>query len=132
VTGGIGYSDYWYNLMLCSVRAIPDPTVPPYEPGQVRGPGIKESQVAFPSLTVMVEDCKNSNASSVYYGDNNRNNTEFNRNPSDSFSDRHFDGINYAFVDGHVKWYRSSGGRFLDQINNRLQPFTNRPTFRSE
>jgi prepilin-type N-terminal cleavage/methylation domain-containing protein/prepilin-type processing-associated H-X9-DG protein len=50
----------------------------------------------FPTVTVMTYDSPTGNAARGYY-DNNLDAVA---------NKRHLEGANYAFVDGHVKWYR--------------------------
>jgi hypothetical protein len=38
--------------------------------------------------------------------------------------------MNYAFADGHVKWYRSGSKTTLERLDNTLRPFGQNPTFR--
>jgi prepilin-type N-terminal cleavage/methylation domain-containing protein/prepilin-type processing-associated H-X9-DG protein len=75
----IGFTDYWYNFNL--------------------GDGASDSSVEYPSNVLLNGDGSgilSSSASSYTVASPN------------GVPERHFDGANYAFVDGHVKWLKPS------------------------
>lgn len=73
----IGFTDYWYNGNFVSATY---------------GPGIADSQVTFPSTTVMNGDGAGGKPGDIWT-----------QGPTLG-QVRHFDGANYSFADGHVKW----------------------------
>lgn len=103
-----GYTDYWFNSAL----------------GMAGGTsGILEAQVTYPANTVMFGDgaagwarSNTSGNANSYYPNGYRLDAQWNNgiasNPAGagigSFNSgaaqRHLDGANYAFTDGHVKW----------------------------
>ena len=77
-----GFTDYWMNYNLT---------------------GLFEGKLQFTSSIVLFGDGKGDAVSyaipSVFY---------YNWDPDAEYARRHFDGSNYAFADGHVKWLKPS------------------------
>ena len=94
---GGGFTDYWMNFNLM---------------GQFEG------KLQFATSIVLFGDGKGDAVSyalpSVFYYD---------WNPDAEYAKRHFDGSNYAFVDGHVKWLKPS------QLSLTATPSGNNFTF---
>ena len=104
-TGGTtaGYTDYFINLYLC------------YEVNPGRPYGRNQAELLNPSLTVQAVDDANGNATAWETGCTGGSVSACNNiaaNPWDfatmqnPVSQRHLDGQNFAFCDGHVKWYK--------------------------
>jgi prepilin-type N-terminal cleavage/methylation domain-containing protein/prepilin-type processing-associated H-X9-DG protein len=90
--GDDGYSDYWYNGALS---------------------GESEASLEYVSNTFMNGDGSNGNSASCSDGGASNNTTGIVAANAGNFtvgstgsSQRHLEGANYAFADGHVKWYR--------------------------
>lgn len=77
----IGFTDYWYN------GNLGDPLNP-----------TNDAQVAYPSNTVMNGDGTGATTMASYYA----------LKMPGGAAGRHLEGANYAFVDGHVKWYKAN------------------------
>ena len=92
-----GFTDYWINYNLN---------------------GEFEGKLQFATSIVLFGDGKGDAVSyalpSVFY---------YNWDPNAEYANRHFDGSNYAFVDGHVKWLKPS------QISLTADPTGNNFTF---
>ena len=135
-----GYSDYWYNCVLSQVG------------NTARwDSGISQAALVATSLTVMAGDGASSpggiaigSASSRcngYYGSGS--NAQINPPigaPSTTVStygfadggQRHLEGINLLFADGHVKWNKSQGININTSVYNYSSTFTEskgNPTF---
>jgi prepilin-type N-terminal cleavage/methylation domain-containing protein/prepilin-type processing-associated H-X9-DG protein len=118
--GGANFSDYWYN-------------------GAMNGKS--EAGLEYTSSTVMNGDGSSSTSAYAFNGAEIRsdgaaftipsvstvartaaqvrlpNNTAVaTTGTSDAFGLRHLDGINYAFVDGHVKWLKSGSSTDLNKV----------------
>jgi prepilin-type N-terminal cleavage/methylation domain-containing protein/prepilin-type processing-associated H-X9-DG protein len=74
-----GFTDYWYNFNL--------------------GAGASDASVQSPANVVLNGDGNGASGQSV--SDYNRDRPDPNHG-----SLRHFDGANYGFADGHVKWFK--------------------------
>lgn len=111
---GSGYTDYWMNNMTSKTNA--------------QGSGGKSlAEFAFPSQTVMLGDGGGtwSNGASYYsyakYNSNGRSLSAargsctgtppapYLAQVAEGGSERHLDGTNFAFADGHVKWIKGAG-----------------------
>ena len=118
-----GFTDYYMNASLNDDGTGGNPTAgaatgtkPIYTNG-----GINEAAVEQPTLTIMIADGdgSNANARSMYRcagdGAQGFNTADSPPRPrvglvpnKQVIPIRHLDGFNLAFVDGHVKWYKSS------------------------
>ena len=122
-----GYTDYSYNMMLSS------------DNGGNFDRGISQAALTQVSLTVMNLDdqpytsaswawgCGSLAACSPYPAGLAKSSTAATAN-------RHLNGINIAFADGHVKWYKSAGDNsaYTANVYNSMTPLTmsgNNPTF---
>lgn len=127
--GGAGFTDYWYNQKLS---------------------GKGESAVEYISSTVMNGDGTSSTSAYAFdgitisdaadYQDNNPANTSttfpYTMNAAGirsnsvipagkgDFGQRHLDGLNYAFADGHAKWYKSDTKNNLNKVADGKTPYT--------
>ena len=116
--GNNNYSDYYMNAALGDTT--PTGTNPTYDQG-----GISEASLAASSLTIMLgdgDDRGNLNKSTARFRCNGSSSegtssaTLPSRASSEGLattgyiSDRHLEGSNFAFADGHVKWYKIVGG----------------------
>jgi prepilin-type N-terminal cleavage/methylation domain-containing protein/prepilin-type processing-associated H-X9-DG protein len=122
-----GYTDYSYNMMLSS------------DNGGNFNRGISQAALTQVSLTVMNTDevpqtavnyawgCGSFAACSPFPAGLAKVSTAATAN-------RHLSGINIAFADGHVKWYKSAGdtSAYLANVYNSMTPLTmsgSNPTF---
>lgn len=125
-----GYTDYIYNVSLSRPPASLTPT------------GISTAALQFPTLTLIFLDAK------IYKGGSNHfeyGNARFASRGAGStaalardptLDQRHLGGMNIAFCDGHVKWYKGSDGNattaFGVKVHNAQTPFSTSgqdPTF---
>ncbi len=148
-----GYSDYAINQQLSNANfatSISSPTTPP--PDYTKG-GVSEAAVERSSVSILIsEGIGNlSGSSAAYHFNGNQPGLSGNQfSPTErtigattdsglvsasNFYDRHLDGINFAFVDGHVKWYKvstpgtsTSKGRFY-RAGIRASKSGDSPTF---
>ena len=111
--GQAGYSDYWYNSRIA---------------------GVNQAQVDQVSSTILNGDGTNGSSAYVFNGENATvdgstptatsgavtgvRTTAPSGTTLGDFGQRHLDGINYAFADGHVKWLKSSSKTALDKVFN--------------
>ncbi len=121
----VGYTDYWYNAILSwngnGANATPFAT-------PIYGTGLNEAALLFASSTIMAGDgsTNGANPGSARYRSNGCGNTVNNNAGNPDFANcpsatrlatigglgglgvqvRHLGGVNLAFTDGHVKWYR--------------------------
>ncbi|PQV62499.1 hypothetical protein B1R32_13112 [Abditibacterium utsteinense] len=134
-TGGLGYTDYWYNQKIA---------------------GKSESAVEYTSSTVLHGDGSSSTSAYGYDGisisdsgdpaDNNTGtgSTNFPFTVATTktssvipatrgdFGLRHLEGLNYAFADGHAKWFKSGDKNILNKVSNGATPYSlsgSDPTF---
>ncbi len=139
-----GYTDYWYNANLSSNRDNSSDPGPAYRTDVA----VSLAAAANPTLTVMNGDgdTVGSNSNAAYRltgaaaaGSNNGANPTTTSNAglvnSNSIVPRHLDGVNFLFVDGHVKWYKTAAGtgNIKGLIFRSPTPFSvsgNTPTFR--
>lgn len=120
-----GYTDYLFNRMLNTVTSD----------AAIAAEGVSQSAVNFSSQTVMLVDSRpgtaRANSAGCGWSDNqpatNNNATGCplatstgglavlskgdTTVPADPLraADRHLEGVNYAFADGHVKWFKTGG-----------------------
>ena len=80
-----GYTDYWYNFNL--------------------GGGLSDAQIEYPANVILNGDGASGLGSAANY-------SRARAGGPNSGAQRHFDGANYSFVDGHVKWLKPE--RVLD------------------
>jgi prepilin-type processing-associated H-X9-DG protein len=105
------YTDYWYNSNLV---------------------GRSQTRVEHGSSTVMSGDGSSRNSKYVFAGGGEIKDDGTAASPGTArgkaqapdqdeggrFGVRHFDGINFLFVDGHVKWFRSKSSTDLNEVWN--------------
>ena len=133
-----GYSDYYINAALGDTSA-----------SQLSGGGgiytnggISEAALAASSLTIMLGDGNGSSTQSTARYRTNGNGTSGDNsvNPyhgagkvgAGSINPKHLEGSNFAFADGHVKWYKIETGAVKGEIYMSGTTFTasgNAPTF---
>ncbi len=139
-----GYADYYINAALGNTGTA---TAPRYNAG-----GISQSAVENASLTIFIgEGVGDSSFSTARFRTNGFStrgavgNTAEETQPSygtaglissggaSGTAQRHLEGSNFSFTDGHVKWYRTgTGGTLSTRIFNARTPFTTSeqsPTF---
>ena len=120
-TGGTGYSDYWYNYNLG---------------------GINEAKLDVISSTILNGDGSSNTASYAFAGGGTTTGdgtdptsgtaatsttyatTKATTSTTDNFGERHLDGVNYAFADGHVKWLKSGSKTALNKVANGATTYT--------
>jgi len=103
----VNYSDYFYNRNISSGATV----------------STSLSAVSFPSNTIMNGDYIGNVTNLGWAASNHNGNSAtthnagcpaapatvgFNRTDNGNPSERHLEGANYAFVDGHVKWLKQS------------------------
>jgi prepilin-type N-terminal cleavage/methylation domain-containing protein/prepilin-type processing-associated H-X9-DG protein len=130
-----GYSDYWYNGRL-SRNSVADPTqVPGTFTSNGYNSGISEAALQSSSLTILLGD--GSSGSATYRCNSGAAASDTTvANPTSAPTTagfatnlgdggiRHLEGLNLAFSDGHVKWYRSQGANQTSIIYNIATPMT--------
>ena len=101
-----GFTDYWYNFNF--------------------GGGVNESQLAYPANTVMNGDGDGENGSA---SSSRRQTIVGGGGQPFPGALRHFEGANYSFADGHVKWFKP-GAITAGNTNcgSATGPGTNSPT----
>ena len=100
-----GYTDYWYNLGLS---------------------GANEATLNYIANVVAIGDGSHGNAAYVSNGCSDFNYagtmptacTAGNASFTKSVAQRHLDGLNIGFADGHVKWYRGDTATTSTKIQN--------------
>ena len=133
----VGYTDYWYNAILSwngnGANATPFAT-------PVYGTGLNEAALLFASSTILAGDgsTNGANPGSARYRSNGCGNVVSNATDAPGFANcpagtrfanigglggagvqvRHLGGINLAFTDGHVKWYKGAN----DNSTNAADP----------
>lgn len=120
-----GYTDYGYNMMLSSDAS-----------GNFDR-GLSLAALTQPTLTVLSFDEAPYLASTWNWGCYLGAScvvSPYTVGPAlNSAAGRHLDGENFAFTDGHVKWYKAAGtGPYLANVYNAITPGTtsgNNPTF---
>ncbi len=123
--GAPQYSDYTYNIAMSRANGGSFAGNPALI-ANVRG--VSEAQCDFPSLTVVLAE----------YGQalspaNNNAYVTFSGGPNQGFANpgngvdlrRHLDGSNFAFVDGHVKWFKGppTGSNVSPKVYRQHHPF---------
>jgi prepilin-type N-terminal cleavage/methylation domain-containing protein/prepilin-type processing-associated H-X9-DG protein len=121
------YSDYALNMMLSS------------DNGGNYVKGLSLAAITQPTLTVMVMDNTAGTSMNFAWGCGHYAACSLFPEGFAAFSDkagiRHLDGQNYAFADGHVKWYggqASGGGSISKAVYNSSTPVStskSNPTF---
>ena len=138
--GDEGYNDYFYNAALSWNGKT--------NPNTLYDSSVSEAALQFSSLTVMAgdggQDAQNSGRSATRSngagctGHGNLNRPNVLGTAASKVSDfcgggqRHLEGLNVAFTDGHVKWYKSSGKDASDVIyimNSTFDDSKQNPTF---
>jgi prepilin-type processing-associated H-X9-DG protein len=84
-TSRAGYTDYWFNGHLFTVR---------------------KGHLSAPGATLMLGDGDGREASSARYSKTSLPPTLQSRGEQEAWPLRHLGGANYAFADGHVSWLR--------------------------
>jgi prepilin-type N-terminal cleavage/methylation domain-containing protein/prepilin-type processing-associated H-X9-DG protein len=91
--------------------------------------GIHSAAVRYPTMTVMFGDSDSLQGSSYRYSGGDGINITVNLATDANFLDaqRHLEGANYAFVDGHVKWYKGESkgvisGIYDDDLSETTTP----------
>lgn len=106
-----GYTDYWYNLRL-SRRSL--------------------AVVRFPAQTLMFGDGHNSDAYQVgRCTDVDTNSLPSAVNMGVTGAQRHLEGGNYAFADGHVKWMKGQDADTPEDVWDEDLTSTSTPAFGS-
>jgi prepilin-type processing-associated H-X9-DG protein len=120
-----GYTDYWYNSNLA---------------------GVEERKVEYVALTVLSGDGASRNSTYAFAGGGDMKDDGTAASPGvkkaralapdqdegGRFGLRHLDGVNYAFADGHVKWFKSKSATELNKVWNGVTPYDQlgqEPTF---
>ncbi|BCM93760.1 hypothetical protein IAD21_05651 [Abditibacteriota bacterium] len=136
--GAAGYTDYYINAALGNTGTA---TSPVYNVG-----GISEAAIENSSLTILLADGSGASAYSTaryrgngYTVEGATAVTAPGYGPvggglvtSGSIYQKHLEGFNLAFVDGHVKWSKTDAGSVKGRIYNARTPFAtsqNSPTF---
>jgi len=134
--GSAGFSDYYMNAALGNTGTA---TSPIYNAG-----GISDAAVENQSLTILLADGNGASAfSTARYRGNGctvEGASTINKPAyctaglvtTGSIYQRHLEGTNLAFVDGHVKWYKTEAAGTKGRIYNARTPFAtseNSPTF---
>ena len=115
--GSTGYTDYWYNDRVA---------------------GANEARIDQVSSTILNGDGSSGTAAYAFNGIEIKNDgsafTAITNNTADvkvtippssgDFGERHLDGLNYAFVDGHVKWLKSGSKTILNKVNSPANTYT--------
>ena len=121
-----GYTDYWYNNELA-------PVVTDGEEIFLPSSGISDAALSYPTLTVMNGDGVGSQAAYVCSGlacSDDGSAVYGSLNPGlavtggGEFAQRHLEGMNFSFADGHVKWYRSATTTKMSKVYNAETPFS--------
>ena len=129
-----GYTDYWYNANLSRADNINPPSNVP----------VNMSVVSNPSLSVMNGDGESVNGSAAYRctGSSSSGTTDPAVPASTGVTgyvtttavvNRHLEGLVVSFVDGHVKWYKSTTGTIKGLLYKSATTFDvsgSTPTFR--
>ncbi len=130
------YTDYWYNAYLSS-----DP--PAGGSASNCNTSVSLSSVQYPTLTIMNGDGEAKNGSAAYrtngnssHGDPTSIGSPGGGNTglvySSAIVNRHLDGTNFLFADGHVKWARTNASAPRGAIYHANTPFATSggaPTF---
>ena len=137
-----GYTDYWYN---CGLSFNNDRTARSWSTS------VSEAALLYSSLTIMNGDGGDQTLNNGNTGSSRSNgfgtSGEQNTNPGVVNSpnarvggtiavggggQRHLEGSNFSFADGHVKWYKAAGDNSLPTIYTIYSSFDasgNNPTF---
>jgi prepilin-type N-terminal cleavage/methylation domain-containing protein/prepilin-type processing-associated H-X9-DG protein len=102
VSSGYGYTDYAYNLWIGGWNVS-------------KGAGLSLAMLTQPSLTVILTDYTTANADRYTagaepYGAAGSRSAPVNSGLAEvpKGAVRHLDGVNFAFSDGHVKWFKGN------------------------
>ena len=124
-----GYTDYVYNVALSR------------SPGSTRATAVSQAALTNPTLTVMLIDGRSVNGGSVYQTGSARQATRGSGGGPARATDpniaaqRHLEGANTLFGDGHVKFYRGSDPQTMATIwnaNTSFQQSGQDPTFHTQ
>jgi prepilin-type N-terminal cleavage/methylation domain-containing protein/prepilin-type processing-associated H-X9-DG protein len=129
-----GYTDYWYNANL----SRPNNTNAP------NNVSVSVASVYAPTLSVMNGDGESVNGSAAYRCTGSSSSGSLDpTSPANAtvtgyvtttaVVNRHIEGVDFSFIDGHVKWYKTSTGTIKGLIYKSATPFStsgNAPTFR--
>ena len=123
--GNTGFTDYWYNGRMS---------------------GANEAQMDVISSTILNGDGNSSTASYSFNGESATSDGSLGTVTATApatpvrvtlptgqdFGERHLEGVNYAFADGHVKWLKSGSKTAINKVYNGANPYSatgNEPTF---
>ena len=82
--------------------------------GDGRPDGVSLAQIPTPSDTIMLSDSNNCGRPCIEAGCcGDVNAYDPNEAADGSYEKRHNDGANFAFYDGHVKWYKTTPRRMF-------------------
>ncbi len=119
---GDNYTDYWYNVAMA--RANGGAYAGGANPQNMLG--VKDSQLDYPSLTVVTGDFRQEVTSPLgfsyltVFGGTGQGLA----NDSAIAWNRHLEGINLGFADGHVKWFKGNAtGNVSPKVYKSHHPF---------
>jgi prepilin-type processing-associated H-X9-DG protein len=108
-----GYTDYRVN------RNFSTTYTPAYSNGTATDRGIRDSVLSAPAVTILLMDAENANQQGSLISPANFQSTAWNYANNGSLTapfpttgsgpmgmERHLEGANYAYADGHVKWLK--------------------------
>ena len=123
IPGTRNYTDFWYNANFIVRRKA--------KSGTFYWTGANESMLGSSAQTIIAGDGGNTTGTptgtatynqcgdgSTLTGRNQTCVAAPNGNATLPISDLHYDGVVFAFADGHVKWYRSTNPTQIQQVIN--------------